>query len=254
MSHATLDSFLGSKKREQAMSTITMQYTPSALTELGERTEYEAWLLEAVYEIVDERLAVSGLDSLIYPPAGGPPTYFAPSVGTVNSADWYPGFLGVGAPLVFVTSFKLLDMLLEWVLEENKKPPTYKFKEKIAEVKKPAIVFPPLIETRAWLRERLIALYERLEPLRGTVIHDRHFKTMGGALNVASSKGRTVGTFVTIAAKDLRNLALVLVSILRSWKAPGQWTCFGRSVFVARSTNLRTCMGRHRSVNCPRDS
>src|SRR2546427_1579991 len=105
-----------------------------------------------------------------------------------------------------VTAFKLLDMLVEWVLAENGKPATYKFVQKIA-VLKGLVKFPPLMDTRPWLRDRLVALYDKLEPLRGTIIHAPHFKAAGGALRVSSSKGGAIGPLVTIVMTDLRNLA-----------------------------------------------
>lgn len=37
-------------------------YGPESLGDLRARTEYEAWLLEEVYEIVDQRLADNGTD------------------------------------------------------------------------------------------------------------------------------------------------------------------------------------------------
>ena len=84
------------------------------------------------------------------------------------------------------------------------------------------VVFPPLIESRPWLRERLIALYKELDPLRGTIIHDRHFQATGGTLEVSSSKGGTIGPVVTFSPDDLRNFAVVLVSLLRYLE--GTWT------------------------------
>ncbi len=57
---------------------------------------------------------MEGLDSFIYPPNGGTPTLFVYGVGNIKLGDWRPGFLEAGASLVFVTTFKLLDMLLEW--------------------------------------------------------------------------------------------------------------------------------------------
>jgi hypothetical protein len=196
------------------MTTMSTPYNAKSLDELKSRKEYEAWFLEAVYEIVDQPFAVEGGDGLIYPPAGGHPTYTLYGVANIIIGDWRPGFLKAGAPLVFVITFKLLDMLLEWVLTQNGKPPTYKFVQKIADMKGP-VLFPLLIETRPWLRERLIALYEQLEPLRGTIIHDRHFKTSDGTLQVSSSKGGTIGPIFTITSKDIRNLALIFVSMLR---------------------------------------
>jgi hypothetical protein len=160
-------------------------YPAPTIVELQSRTEYEAWLLEAVYAVTNERLVVEGVDHLIYPPNGGPPTYTVYAVGNVNIGDWRPGFLDAGAPLVFVTAFKILDMLMEWVLVQNGHGATHMFSQKIAALKG-AIVFPDLIERRAWLRERLIALYEKLAPLRGTIIHARDFVSGNGELVVAS--------------------------------------------------------------------
>lgn len=192
-----------------------MLYDDAALEDLRTRTAYEAWLLEAVYEIVDERLAFDDLDELIYPPTGAPPTQTIHGVGSVRIGDWRRGFLNAGAPLVFVTAFKLLDMLLEWVLGQNGQPSTYRFDRKIAALKG-AVRFPSLIADRPWLCERLVALYENLKPLRGTIIHARHFKSVDGTLQVSSSKGGGyVGPTVTIAPGELRNVALVLVSLLR---------------------------------------
>jgi hypothetical protein len=109
-----------------------------------------------------------------------------------------------------VTPFKLLDMLLEWVLGENGHTATHRFVQKIGALKG-SVLFPQIIQTRPWL----VGLYERLEPLRGTVIHSRHFTTSDGGLQVSGSKGGVVGPAVTVSATDLRNIALIVVSVLR---------------------------------------
>jgi hypothetical protein len=203
------------------MTTHRKNYTTSALTELRVLTEYEAWFLEAVYEIVDQRLAVEGVDELIYPPNGGPPTQTIYGVANIIIGDWRPAFLKAGMPLVFLTAFKLLDMLIEWILVQKGRESTHRFEEKIRELKGP-VLFPELIATRPWLQERLIALYEHLEPLRGTIIHTRHFKTTEGMLQVSSSKRRKIGPKVVVSEGDLRNLALALISVLRY--VEGTWT------------------------------
>lgn len=196
-------------------------YDSTAIVDLRDRTEYELWLLEAVHEIVGQRLAVEGMDELIYPPNGGPPGQTIYGIGRTNIGDWRPGFLKAGAPLVFVTAFKLLDMLLEWVLQENGQSSTHSFVQKIVALRK-SVQFPQVIETRSWLRDRLVGLYEGLEPLRGTVIHSRHFTTSDGGLDVSSSKHGVVGPRITVSAADLRNIALTVVSLLRYIE--GSWS------------------------------
>ncbi len=203
-------------KHEQSEMFAQME---SALTA---RTEYEAYLLESIYQIVDKPLSFEVPDELIYPPNGSPPTQNLYGSMSETIGDWRTGFLEAGTPLVFVTLFKLLDMLIECVLVQNGRTQTHRFVQKVAALKKTALPFPSLIDTRPWLRERLIALYEQLEPLRGTIIHDRHFKTEYGTLEISSSKGGTIGPLVSIMPTDLRNLALVLVSLLRCLE--GAWT------------------------------
>lgn len=198
-------------------------YHADSLADLNLRTEYEAWLLEAVYEIVKLRLAAREADDFIYPPNGGPPGSVKYGSSDIRIGDWHGQFLKVGAPLVLVTAFKILDMVIEWVLVENDMAPkrkSYSFREKIQALKRP-LRFPPLIEARPWLRQRLCALYEQLEPLRGTIIHDRRFTSTNSTLEVSSTKGGVVGPLVLITEADRRNLALALVSVLRCLQ--GAW-------------------------------
>lgn len=189
-------------------------YDKTSFEDLRARTQYESWLLEAVYDVVGSPVLEDWPDQLVYPASGASPTLR--NFGRINAiiGDWRPKFLESGAPLVFVTSFKLLDMLLEWVLERNEISSTYRFVQKIGALKK-GVTFPPFFASRSWLQDRIIGLYEYLEPLRGTIIHARHFKTSDGILHVSNSKSGTVGPEVIIRADELRSLAVLAVSLLR---------------------------------------
>lgn len=196
-------------------------FQPAAISDLKDRTDYEAWLLEAVYHITNQRIAVENVDELVYPPTGAPPTQTIYGMVSINIGDWRPGFLEAGAPLVLVTAFKLIDMLLEWMLSENGVRSTFRFAQKLAALRGP-MQFPPLIASRPWLQDRLVALYSKLEPLRGTIIHDRHFQTSAGQLQVSPSKGGNVQASVPLSAEDLRLLSVFGVSLLRYLE--GTWT------------------------------
>ncbi|MEF8767703.1 hypothetical protein [Candidatus Accumulibacter contiguus] len=189
-------------------------FDATALIKLAERVEYEAWLLEAVYVLVEQELFPSWPDAVVYPVDRSKAQFFAHARGNIVIGDWRPGFLNAGAPLVFVSTFKLLDMLVEWILEENGVPSTFRFQQKLKSVKGSPI-FPPLIESRVWLKERLIGLYSTLEPLRGTIIHGKHFTATDGAIRVSASKNGVVGPVVEIDPAHLRKLALTIVSVLR---------------------------------------
>ena len=156
---------------------------------------------------------------MIYP-ISGEPKFFAFGLARADIRDWRPDFLRVGAPLVFITTFKLIDMLIEWVLMKNGVTTTFRFEQKLAALK-PSVQFPDIVESRPWWRQRLIGLYASLEPLRGTLIHDRHFATNNGNLEVASSKRGVIGNPVQIDAAQLRVLARCIVSTLRY--VDGSW-------------------------------
>lgn len=195
------------------MTTVPL-YSSSAQQRLAERTDYEAWFLEAVYKIAEDELFPTFPDAVIYPANGVAPQFIAYMRGNILVGDWRGGFLNAGAPLVFVTVFKLLDMIMEWVLEENGFAPSFRFQQKLNQLTA-SIRFPAEIESRPWLRERLIGLYRTAEPLRGTIIHNRHFASSDGTIRVASSKGNVIGSQVKISPGDLRTLALTVVSLLR---------------------------------------
>ena len=105
-------------------------------------------------------------------------------------------------------------MLVEWVLEENGFQSTFRFQQKLQQLNG-SPVFPPFIDARVWLKERIVGLYSTLEPLRGTIIHDKHFTATDGAIRVASSRRGIIGVPVEISATHLRMLARTIVSILR---------------------------------------
>lgn len=191
-------------------------FNVSSLKSLAERTEYESWFLEAVYELVDNRLFPSWPDAVIYPLGKKKAHFIVFGRLSINlfSSDWRPGFLSVGAPLVFISTFKLLDMLIEWILRENGNSSTFRFQEKLKQLNS-SLIYPSAIESRTWLKERLTGLYTTLEPLRGTIIHDKHFTATDGAVRVASSKKGVIGAPVEITAAHLRLLARTIISVLR---------------------------------------
>lgn len=195
-------------------------FDADALSKLAERTEYETWLLEAVYALVEQELFPSWPDSVVYPVDKSKIQFFGHMRANIIVGDWRPAFLNAGAPLVFVSTFKLLDMLIEWVLEENGAPSAFRFQQKLQHLKGSPI-FPQAIESRPWLKERLTCLYRTLEPLRGTIIHDKHFTTTDGTIRVSSSRNGIIGSVVSISAAQLRKLAVTIVSVLRY--ADGTW-------------------------------
>ncbi len=199
-------------------------FDTASLALLAERTQYEAWLLETAYDLTEVELfpEPSG-DGVIFTLCRVP---YVKSFGNskVTIGDWRPGFLDAGAPLVFITAFKLLDMFMEWVICANDGTVDFRFQQKLARLGG-QVLFPNFVESRPWLKERLVALYGELEPLRATVIHERYFQSTAGTVRVSSSKRGVVGRPVEINPPDLRILARTLVATLRytdgTWCADG---------------------------------
>lgn len=183
------------------------------LQDLRDRTQYEAWFLDAVYEIGEESSRDPGPSQIVYSSDGAPGRKIANMAGRCVIGDWRGGFLKTGAPLVFITSFKLLDMILEWILDRNGRKVGFRFQEKLKQLDS-SIDFPDDIELRPWLRERLLGLYRGLEPLRGTVMHERHFTSANGELEVSPSKKGVVGPAVALAQADIRLLARLVIHTL----------------------------------------
>lgn len=193
------------------------------LTELEESTKYEMWFLEAAYDLAGKPLFQKWPDSLIYTPGENKPTRHTYVSANITIGDWRTGFLNAGAPLVFVMAFKLLDMLMERVLLNNGFPANklFRFQEKILRTKA-GVQFPTLIESRTWLKDRLIGFYETLNPLRGTIIHANQFSATNGNLKVSSSKGGKIGPEIAITGDEIRELAILFISVIRY--VDGSWT------------------------------
>ena len=189
-------------------------FDSSALSDLKERIQYEDWLLEAAYSIASQDLFPTYPDGVIFALNNPIPHHRVYASGNCIIGDWRPKFLQVGAPLVFVSIFKLLDMFIEWVLSNNGKKVSYRFKDKLNSLDV-SIVFPEPIESNAWLKERLVGFYRTLEPLRGTIIHDRYFTSTDGTLSISSSKQGTVGQPLNISGDQLRRFAKTIISVIR---------------------------------------
>lgn len=199
----------------------SIQYDQSFVENLLERTEYELWFLEAAYDLAGKPLFPTWPDQLIYSPGGNKPSMLNYASGNITIGNWRPGFLAAGSPLIFVTAFKLLDMFLDLVLEKNGFAQSYRFQQKMTNLKA-GVVFPDFIDSKPWLSNRIVGLYATLEPLRGTIIHDNHFSTTDGNLKVSSSKKGVIGQEYIIQREQLRALAVLVISIIRyvggSWE------------------------------------
>jgi hypothetical protein len=84
-----------------------------------------------LFTLVENELFPSWPDGVVYPTDESKAQFFGHGHLNIKIGDWRPGFLNAGAPLVFVSIFKLLDMLVEWILEENGLQSPFQFQKKL---------------------------------------------------------------------------------------------------------------------------
>ncbi|WP_306553400.1 hypothetical protein [Acidovorax sp.] len=200
-------------------------YSSADIDNLEERTLYETFLLERIFNLERKWTAERHVEEITFW-AGGPDvvgerthTLYADSI------NFGPAFTEIGMPLLFVTAFKLLDMVIEWGVEANGRRVRHQFEDKLKEWRPSAgLVLPPAMHAEPWLRDVTVALYERLYEYRNTIIHRRTFSTPNGGLHIVR-EGKTPATPTTeiqISAdvlKQLADFAVGLVMVLLGQRA-----------------------------------
>lgn len=193
---------------------------------LSETVAFEAYFLQDIYQLVQQPLVGSYERVWIYPAGSDVPVAF-PGRPDQFYADgiqrWTSGFLGTGGPLIFVTAFKVLDMIVEWIVGPPSKGQQWQFKDK-TEAFHAVSTLPGILGARPWLTKRFARLYQVLYPLRNTVIHAARFHATPGGVTVAPSLGR--GAYgelkAALSAADIEAMAALAAILART--LDGSWT------------------------------
>ncbi len=169
-------------------------YDQIAQNQLKEKFDYELWLLDFLSET-----------QKIY--EGGPNISTITLINRKSSTHATMPFteeIGSGAamkimdtmmPLTFIASYKILDMIIEWILEENTKSgniqsiPRY-FNEKIKIISSTSVQldYPPLFQSTPYIKDYLSALYSKLLKFRHEIIHKNNFKVPNGKLIIETTE------------------------------------------------------------------
>jgi len=165
-------------------------YDGSAQTRLREKLDYELWLLEFVSQSQERLAGGSNLSTITL-------TNRQPGA---NEAITVTDFLGAGesmkivdatTPLTFTASYKILDMIFEWILEENRNDGRimqvpWRFYEKIETIRKgkTQLMLPPLFLSQRYVEKYLFALYANLLKFRNEIVHKHRFSVSGGKLRI----------------------------------------------------------------------
>lgn len=143
--------------------------------------------------------------------------YFCIDTGSGSSSN----LLNAMMPLTFVASFKTLDMIFEWILEENHKleniskvPWSFSDKVKILTQRASNFQLPDPFKNQPYLYDYAKALFCQLVPYRHEVVHKNRFSVSGDTLTLSDSKA---GTSLILNGQQVAHLvrfALALVRVL----------------------------------------
>lgn len=183
---------------------------------LYEKVEYERWILYKISNLFSQQIDDGPQLVKFNTFREEKFTHFlkaSDSLSTHYKIDTYKDL----SPLLFVNSFKTIDMIVEWILESNnvvinsKSTYVYKIKElkKILNEKKSVL---PLQIPNKSVYLILITLYENLRMYRNKIIHASWGKNVQGDLNFDKTNGclkNQILQFDTII-----NLAKLLTTLL----------------------------------------
>jgi hypothetical protein len=91
-------------------------------------------------------------------------------------------------PLTFVSSYKILDMIFERILEENKVKVPWSFKEKIKIISDRKLNYPPLFQFKSYIKEYLFEIYKNLRKFRNEIVHRNRYSILDNKLKIESTE------------------------------------------------------------------
>ena len=185
---------------------------------LLDKLEYEAWFLDFLEKRYE--MGRSQLDAPVIRITNGEQQIsheltFEESVFGPDST-----LLNAMMPLTFVASFKTLDMIFEWILEENhncgnisKVPWRFADKVKILTQRASNLQLPDPFKNQPHLYDYAKALFCQLMPYRNAVIHKNSFSVSGDTLTLSDSKA---GTSLTLSSKQVNHLVCFALALVRA--------------------------------------
>lgn len=153
----------------------------AARSELEEMLRYERYVLRASTRAVQRARGVCGSTTILIPD-DGPKEIRLNLVDTIG--DTGARMTRWMSPLVFVSAYKLLDMVVEWTIRVNLGELRLGFAQKVKVIDStPSLVYPDVIEADAALRAVLVGLFKEALPYRNAIIHGNWGDTVDGDLH-----------------------------------------------------------------------
>lgn len=166
-------------------------FDQQARTRLRDKLDYEQWVLnelEEEHNVFPDQLG----DTVIENGGLSAKVIVGPAVMSQSRVDEVIQRL---YPLVFTASYKCLDMIIEWILEENTETLNHQwtYKHKNSEVNRMFhtgnLQLPPPLMRDTDVFERLLRLYAKLVDHRHAVVHRNQFEVKNDVFSVENDSG-----------------------------------------------------------------
>ena len=163
-------------------------YNRNSQERLKEKVDYEIWLLDFLSKTQETFEGGSDISTitLMNRQTGA---HVAVTVSDELGSGKAMKVIDAMSPLTFAASYKILDMIFEWILEENiltgnvKRVP-WKFSEKVDLISKKynQLAYPPIFQYSPYIKDYLFALYSNLLKFRNEVVHKHNFSVSDNKL------------------------------------------------------------------------
>jgi hypothetical protein len=163
-------------------------YDQTAQSQLKEKLDYELWLLDYLSKTQDIFEGGSNISTITLTNRQ-PSAHIGITLTEVIGSGAAIKVMDAMMPLTFTASFKILDMIFEWILEKNKQVGNiqrvpWRFSEKINVISGTQLDYPPLLQSEPYIRHYLFALYSNLLKFRNEIVHKNNFSVLGGKLKI----------------------------------------------------------------------
>ena len=193
-------------------------YDHKARQELLGKLDYELWLLDqlAEYQLFDGGTDIATLKFR----SGELDTTILDSGEEFYTPPHMTSLVFTMTPLVFIASYKVLDMIFEWILEENHrvgriKKVSWGFQDKLNQLQgEPKLQYPPLFTAKKYLHSYSEALFRRLLPYRNEIVHNKAFSVANDQLILSSSKNNNIR--LTLSRAQIGCLVRFVVALARA--------------------------------------
>ena len=206
-------------------------YDVASQDRLRDEADYESWLLR---QFASRRMRGKGLSNGVFRVyRNRRPEHHMHISGSLGlGVGSERGAWSAAAPLGFVAAYKVLDVIVQWILEENKqrlclKSVPWKFSEKVEVLTNRGsdIILPSFLDSDRDVASRVLALYKELLCFRNTIVHGHQFSTSRGGLTVSDRDKKPRELTLTAAEMALLlESVLVVAEVLAGVATAGKYT------------------------------